>query len=407
MSERKLASIQRIVSIEPIQGADKIELATVLGWQCVVKKDEFKIGDLCVYIEIDSIVPADNPYFEFLKDRKYRVRTIRLRGQISQGLVCPLNIMGLKTSKWDENRFQCVPQILEQIKSKKIRINEGSDVTDILKITKYDPELKAEMQGTPKKKKSAFHRFMLRFFWYRKVFGNSRERFNWPDWIYKTDENRLQCVPQILEQIKSKKIRITEKLDGSSISVYLYKGKFGVCSRNLGISPKDQYNARYWKTVNDNNIEEKLKRLSEHFDLKNIALQAEMCGPGVQGNKYKLNSLELFVFNLFDIDAKKYIHFDSNLLLQFGFKHVPILYEGLTEDLGFDTTNIQEWVKFATHKSQITLSVLNEGIVVRPAEDMVSKVSFKVINPEFLLKFADMDEKIQKDFKIIMKDGEK
>ena len=104
MSERKLTSIQRIVSIEPIQGADKIELATVLGWQCVVKKDEFKIGDLCVYIEIDSIVPADNPYFEFLKDRKYRVRTIRLRGQISQGLVCPLNIMGLKTSKWDENR---------------------------------------------------------------------------------------------------------------------------------------------------------------------------------------------------------------------------------------------------------------------------------------------------------------
>ena len=122
---RKLASIQRIVSIEPIQGADKIELAIVLGWQCVVKKDEFKVGDLCVYIEIDSIVPADNPYFEFMKDRKYRVKTIRLRGIYSQGLVCPLNIMGLKTSKWDENRFQCVPQILEQIKSKKIKLGRG------------------------------------------------------------------------------------------------------------------------------------------------------------------------------------------------------------------------------------------------------------------------------------------
>ncbi|MCH8319071.1 MAG: RNA ligase (ATP), partial [Bacteroidetes bacterium] len=168
---RKLASIQKISTLEPIQDADAIEKATVLGWQLVVKKGEFKAGSLCVYCDIDSILP-DRPEFEFLKQRKMRIKTIKLRGQISQGICFPLSILPPDTE-----------------------IREDMEVTEILGIKKYEPPVPAHLQGVAKGKI--------------------------PSFIPKTDEPRIQVVQDTLDSFKGEKCYITEKLDGSSVTYFI------------------------------------------------------------------------------------------------------------------------------------------------------------------------------------------
>lgn len=168
---RHLATIREITTLRPIAGADRIEVAQVDGWECVVQKGEFHTGEHIVYIEVDSIVP-ERPEFEFLRDRKFRVRTIKLRGQVSQGLVLPLSILP-----------NGAPADL------------GADVTDVLGIKKYDPEAQQEAQlltKQPAKPKSALVRFLMRFKWYRKLFMKSKRKGGFPDWIVKTDETRIQ-----------------------------------------------------------------------------------------------------------------------------------------------------------------------------------------------------------------------
>ena len=143
--DRKLASVQKIIDISPIEGADRIEVATVLGWKCVIaKKDNFNVGDLVVYFEIDSILP-DLPMFEFMKDRKYKVKTIKLRKQISQGLVMPLSILPDKNWK------------------------EGDDVTSVLRVTKHDPQAEQEEREN-NIKKSQLERWLRKQKWYKKLF---------------------------------------------------------------------------------------------------------------------------------------------------------------------------------------------------------------------------------------------
>ncbi|MFN0201713.1 MAG: RNA ligase (ATP), partial [Bacteroidia bacterium] len=165
---RKLASIQKIIQLEAIPEADAILKATVLGWQLVVKKGEFQVGDDCVYCEIDSLMP-DRPEFEFLKPRGMRIRTVRLRGQISQGICFPLSILPENTP-----------------------IEEGLDVTEMLGITKYEPPIPAQLAGTVK---GLF-----------------------PSFIPKTDETRVQVLQEVLDEYKDETCYITEKLDGSSVT---------------------------------------------------------------------------------------------------------------------------------------------------------------------------------------------
>lgn len=175
---RHLATIREIASLRPIAGADRIEVAQVDGWECVVQKGEFHTGEHIVYIEVDSIVP-ERPEFEFLRDRKFRVRTIKLRGQVSQGLVLPLSILPNGT-----------PAIL------------GADVTDALGIKKYDPEAQQEAQlltKQPQKPQSAIARFLMRFKWYRKLFMKPKRKGGFPDWIVKTDETRIQNLTTLFE----------------------------------------------------------------------------------------------------------------------------------------------------------------------------------------------------------------
>ena len=218
--ERKLASIQKILSLDPIEGADSIEVATVLGWHCVVKKGEFEINSPCLFCEVDALLPTDKPEFAFLEKSRGRIKTIRLRGQISQGLALPLSAITFA----DLSQF-----------------SEDDDVTELLGITKYEPPEPnsggANLRG--------------------------RVKGNFPSFLHKTDEIRIQAVPGVLERHRGKKFYISEKLDGSSFTAYMRDDVFGICSRNLELAREDDFGAdiknAFWKTAIKIGLEDKMR----------------------------------------------------------------------------------------------------------------------------------------------------
>ncbi len=337
---RKLASIQKIKAIHPIEGADAIERASVLGWQLVVKKGEFKEGDLCVYCEIDSLFP-ERPEFEFLRPRKMRIRTIRLRGQISQGICFPLSML---------------PASFE--------VGEDADCTEVLGIVKYEPPVPAHLSGIAKGK--------------------------FPSFIPKTDETRVQVLQRLLDKYKGEPCYVTEKLDGSSATFYFHQNEFGVCSRNLDLLEEGENT--FWKVARKLDIEGKLKSLGGNY-----ALQGELVGEHVQDNKLKLRGHSVFFFNLFDIDRFEYLPYEhfvttiENLKLQ----TVPILATDYKLSNDIDLI-----VQMAVRKSALTPDVWAEGIVIRPLTEKIDlilsnenfnngRVTIKAINPEFLLKYGE------------------
>lgn len=336
---RKLASIQRITRLDPIPNADAIVKASVLGWQVVVKKGEFQVGDLCVYCEIDSLMP-ERPEFEFLKGQNMRIRTLRLRGQVSQGICFPLGIL---PPEWRE----------------KAPLSEGQDVTEVLGISKYEPPIPTQLSG--------------------KVKGH------FPSFIPKTDETRVQVLQEALSALAGLRCYVAEKLDGSSATYYLDDGQLNACSRNLNLL--EEPGNTLWQVARAAQLEEKLKSQS-----RRLALQAELIGPGIQGNKYKLQKPALHFFNAFDIEAYAFLgHADfMALMAELDLNPVPILETDYL--LEADIPRLVE--------KSIGFSVLNpqtrrEGIVIRPlqetqtAENGLGRVSFKAINPDFLLKYGE------------------
>lgn len=332
MPMRKLASIQKIRALAPIEGADAIETATVLGWQLVVKKGEFQIGDACVYCEIDSILP-DKPAFEFLKPRGMRIKTIRLRGQISQGICFPLSVLPTNTP-----------------------LVEDADVTEIIGVTKWEMPIPASLAG--------------------KVKGG------FPSFMPKTDETRVQVLQPLLDALVGEPCYVAEKVDGSSVTYYLRNGEFGVCSRNLELL--EEADNTLWKAARALALEEKMRSLGGNF-----ALQGEIIGEGVNGNKLRLRGQTVRFFNLFDIDRYTYLDFDElrATLARLELPMVPVLDDHFSLE-----NDIPALVALATRRSAITPEVWAEGIVIRPLQEQRwtgERVSFKVINPEFLLKFGE------------------
>ncbi len=327
---RKLASIQRIKNVESIEKADAIERAAVLGWQLVVKKGEFKAGDLCVYCEIDCLMP-DRPEFEFLKPRKMRIKTVKLRGQISQGICFPLSLLPEGTD-----------------------IEEDKDVSEILGITKYEPPLPACLAG------------------------KAKGRF--PSFIPKTDETRVQILQDLLEKNEGMKCYITEKLDGSSVTYFIKDGEFGVCSRNLELI-EDEANS-YWAVARDLDIENKLRKLGGNF-----ALQGELVGEGIQKNTLAVRGQTVYFFNLFNIDKYKYFNYNEfkNTLEQLDLQTVPILSDNYELE-----SDIEKLVEKSIERSSINKKAWREGIVIRPLKEQDfsgGRLSFKAVNPKFLLKY--------------------
>jgi len=350
---RKLASVQRIADIQPIPNADNIEVATVLGWHCVVRKGEFKPGDLCVYFEIDSLLPMTDD-FSFMKNQKpvksyvdgkeyigYRLKTIKLRGQISQGLCLPMSI--LKGKRYPNDTRE----------NPVYEFKEGDDVTSLLRVVKYEPQIPANLRGEAKGP--------------------------FPSNIPKTDEVRIQEFPQLLERYQEMLFYVTEKVDGMSITVFVENGELNVCSRNFNLKDNDN---TIWKTVKSLGLLKKLSNLDKH-----IALQGEFIGPGVQKNPLKLNTNEILFFNVYDINEGKYLDYKEFVAMcdKLNVKRVPLLDENFMLP-----KTVDELVEVATRNSVINPNVMAEGIVVRPLHEMrdedIGRLSFKCINPKYLLK---------------------
>lgn len=339
---RKLASVQVVNEIRPIENADAIECAVVLGWTVVAKKGEFKVGDKCVFFEIDSILPNEEKY-SFLDYKEeyngYRLKTVRLRGQLSQGLALPINIFEL-------------PEDIEI----------GTDLTEQLKIRKYEPPVPEEA-------------------------GAKSSSKVWE--IPKTDEERYQSNPDLVDALKGKEYYASVKLDGTSTTIILNindenEPEVNVCGRNTCY--EENPNNKYWAVAMKYNMKEKIL---EHYNKtgKRLAFQGELIGPKIQGNKMGLTENDLYIFNVWIAEGKQpYEKCDIDTALSIikglGLKFVPIeltgIFEYNTEDLqGLTELPYNKYFKNAKPSQNI------EGLVFR-SKDM--KVSFKVVSNKFLLR---------------------
>ena len=333
---RNLVTIQKVKSISAIPDSDFLELACIMGWQCVVKKGEFRPGDLGVYYEVDSFLPVEERY-EFLRNTSYRdnsdngqgfrIRTVKMRGQLSQGLFLPLE------------KF---PELAG--------LSEGADVTEKLNVKKwYIPET-ANAGGT--------------------IIG---ER---PYGIPASDEIRIQSALELLEELKGKPYYITTKMDGTSGIVYYIDGKIGCCSRNKEI--KDEDSSLYWTPVYKYALKEKLAKLG-----KNIVITGEICGPGIQKNKLRLTGTDWYVFDVKDWDAGKYFPYDEavKLCAELNIPVVPLEERGEQFDYSLELLLEKARGKYPSGLDK-------EGIVVRYAQSPKA-ISFKVLNNDALLKEKD------------------
>jgi RNA ligase (TIGR02306 family) len=342
MMERKLASVQTILSIAPIAGADKIVVVKVLGWECVALKEEFTVGANCVYFELDSILPiADwNAHLRKGSDinKPLRVKTIRLRGQLSQGLALPMTLL-------PEGTYEV-----------------GQDVTELVGVKKYEPYVPAHLAGTVKG--------------------------NFPVFLHKTDEIRLQSAPEALDEAIGMGLILvgTLKMDGTSFTAYHRGEDFGVCSRNLDL--KETEDNAHWKIARKLKLEEILRG-----EPRNLAVQGELVGPGIQSNRLGLTEPELHLFNLFDIDAGKHLGYEE--LREFCKKHnLNIVKMVGHNDFGSGgTTTVARMLEVASELNYDN-GTPAEGIVWRPIQEVYShalkgRMSFKTISNRYLEKYKE------------------
>ena len=339
---RKMAVIRKIDAIDPINGADAIECATIGGWKVVVKKGEYTVGDLAVYCEIDSWIPTELAAFlskgkeprEFEGIKGERLRTVKLRGQLSQGLLLPLE------------------PTCANIESELI---EGLDVSLPLGIVKWEMPMNAQLAGMA--------------------------RGNFPSLIPKTDQERAQnLVQEIVGAIEAgMKFEITEKLEGSSMTCYLIDGEFGVCSRNLDL--KETEDNTFWQVARHNKIEENLRAL----DMDNVAIQGELIGPGIQGNIYKLSKPEFRVFDMYNITLGVFVTPKARCRYCriLGLLHVPVLASAAELNDILDAPEIPQLLKYAEGKSVMgMIGCEREGIVFK---EVNGGMTFKAISNKYLL----------------------
>ena len=351
---RKMASLQLIREILPIEGADAIERVGVLGWQCVAKKGEFRAGDRCLYFEIDSLLP-EWPEYEFLRKSswnaklgRFRLKTAKMRGALSQGLALPLASFAVRLSAAGLGPVDAIA--------------EGCDLTDILDVEKYEAPVSIQMEGMAK-------------------------AFTWP--IAKSDEVRIESDPELLSRIAGKPWYISAKLDGASASFLLNpSGKAGAppefhaCSRKFSLE-EDEGNI-YWIIARTLDIE---RILREDFAKTGrcLAIQGEICGPGIQGNKLGLSAPALFVFTMVDVGAHSPLSLDSmrDFCSGQGLRTVPILREG--DSFAFSSQEIfaQSEYLYRDVFPDARKEQEAEGIVVRAADQ---SVSFKKVSNRFLLR---------------------
>ena len=339
------AKIVTVNYIGTIENAEKIELAGVLGWQVVVKKDEFKVGDLGVYFSIGSILPSSNPVFAFLQDKPLKTR--KIMGTISQGLLLPLSCFMFEEE-----------------------LQEGQDVTELLKVTKYIPkeEESVYQNGQPgKERKNTF-----------------------PSYVPKTDEERVQNIPHILPSLQNVPVVITQKYDGTSTTFVYYcsseqtekREEFKICGRNFWLENRDKSTEHYFAIAERYGIKEGMEKLG-----KNLAIQGEIVGDKINNNrlKYPIKSIDFFVFNIYDIDNSKYLLWEEIVEICdiLKLKTVPVVYQGLFKD---EWTSVENLISLS-NSQEYSPGVYAEGIVLKSNSSLFPRFSCKVISNNYLLKY--------------------
>ena len=358
---RTLASIKQISGIQPIAGKDRIALATVDGWSVIVQKKDYAPGDLCVYCEIDSVLP-EKPEFEFLRSKGFRIKTMKMAGVVSQGICFPLSIL-------PQGRYQL-----------------GDDVTQILGVKQYEPTMDKEPSASNARQSfRQYPKFLMQLSWFRQLVYRKDRRAGkgFPSFIKKTDEIRIQNIPSVLEN--KTPFVATEKIDGQSGTFVLVKRKrfllpdtyeYMVCSRNLRLFKKD--NSSYWSVSERYGIEDILKKLIGKHDW--VCIQGECIAPNVQGNKYKVSKPDLYVFNLICPNGRLGSIEAKQICEAHGLQFVPVLNESFVLP---DT--VDEVLRYAHGQSAIG-DTLREGIVFR-AQD--GGQSFKAVDPLFLIQYDE------------------
>jgi len=380
------ATIQKIESISPIKKADRLELATLegMGWKFVVGKGAFKPGDLCVYFCIDSELPADAPWAKFLVERgTTRIKTMKLRGALSQGLALTLQeVLGVgpDIDAPIGDQYKPVYKALQDIgwdPDTNDWVLTGADVTEALGVKHYEKPIPEGMSGDPK---GAF-----------------------PGYVPKTDETMLQNIPEILQEMAGQEVYVTIKCDGTSTTFAQLKDEVDLCSRN--------WSMKEWSRQDDPDGKPPIHNLCWVMARKygildtllandGIAIQAEMVGPGIQGNRLGLDEIEIRVFDVWDINKAQYYNFQElwNFCIDYKLPMVPIV--GIIPEDGSETENTvlmtgrmltQEfWLKLASGNYPNTENRI-EGIVTRTCkaqylEGVQNRASFKALNNMFLLK---------------------
>ena len=349
---RNLVRLECVDNIMVHPNADQLEIACIGGWNVVVKKEEFRTNDIAVFFEVDSFLPVEERY-EFLRkgclrhnDGKdgFRIKTIKLRGQLSQGLLLPLSMF-------------------PELNSGDIAI--GTDVSELLNVTKYDSSLgTVHLQGNAKG--------------------------NFPAFIRKTDEPRIENLRKYITMYNDMLFEATEKLDGTSITVFMNNNEYGVCSRNIEYIPDDT--TTYSIMARKLNMESLLREINH-----NVAIQGEIVGPGIQKNRLKLDSLKFFIFNIFDIDHQRYFTPTERLdFIRFygmcektGIRHVPIIDHSIP--IFHICDNHDKLINRSIRNSLLNPDVYLEGIVYKSCDRNAKGevISFKSLNNEYLLKHGE------------------
>ena len=343
---RKLASIQRIWNVEPIPNSDYLELVSVLGWKCVATKGQFKPGDLAVYFEIDSFLPV-RPEYEFLRKSCYKntnimgegfkIRTQRFRGQLSQGLVMPLD---------------SIPEIAPDF-------GLGDDVSDLLGVKKWEIEERATTGGN--------------------VIGSL------PYDVPHTDETRVQECPQLIQEFAGKEYYISTKMDGSSHSVSIDEDGFHVTGHNYEY--KNDGSSSFYEYVNQRGYRPFMEAYVARYGLKTLTIQGEFCAPGIQKNRLKLAKPEWYVFtvrvNGQRVGLKSMTEICDHLKLDM----VPIEETGTDFQLKYPTVE----AVLERSEGEYPNGGLKEGIVIRTTEPVYcplisGPLSMKAVNNKYLLK---------------------
>ena len=401
--ERELAYVVLVDGIEELPGYDRVESAIIGGWRCIVPKGQFKVGTPGIYFEIDSRVPSDNPAFTFLEKRNYKIKTQKMCKSISQGLLMHPSDFGWAT----------------QVNGSSIWIPKDGDhgyhnvddesrfLTKILGVTYADSEdnqrkapsadkYKKMAQRHPNIFRKPFVRWLMKRQWGKDLmfflFGKKKDKKNgWPEWVSKTDEERIENMPWILKD-STKQWIATEKIDGTSTTFTMKRGKrkgkydFYVCSRNVCFDSVDKpcyYDTNvYWEMAEKYAMFEVLQQLLGYLhDAEWVTIQGETYGEGVQKNTYDITGHDFMAFNLITSDQGRWNTLNMKNLLEngFGVPCVPVLNEGMTLP-----ETVEELREYVNSKPSTVNGKIKEGIVFRSLDGVQS---FKCVSPEYLLKF--------------------